>query len=116
MFLFWLYFIGFHTTKMSYLIVLGFNVEQTMLPELVGNVIQLPLIGRFLRWIAVVGPWRMSTLAHGLLAVSYLLWGPCSLIYPRLGPYLGSVFQSIGTMMVFPACRTIISQRVGEEH
>merc|ERR1711957_259263 len=36
-FLFWVHFIGFVTTKTSYMLMLGFEVQETMLPELAGN-------------------------------------------------------------------------------
>merc|ERR1712183_734110 len=56
----------------------------------------------------------MCVLGHTLFGLSFLIWGPCSLVYPSIGPYAGGILTSVAILVIFPALRTAVSQRVTE--
>jgi len=115
-FLFWVYLMGFFTTKVSYLITVGYSVEDTVLPEIVFGIAQVFFSATALKLIPVIGTWWSFTLAHTCFFLSFTFWGPYTVLFRGVGPYMGSIFQAAGFTMLWPSLQTIVSQRVESYH
>lgn len=115
-FTFWMYFLGFIVARVSYLLTLGFSIEETIFPEMVANLAQLPIAVVVAVVMPKIDTWHACTFGHLLFAVSFAFWGPYTVVFGHTGPYFGAICSSSAFVILEPAVATIISLRVEEEN
>jgi len=111
-FLYWAYLLGFFTTRTSYLILVGFSVEETMLPELVGVGFGIFFSAWMFTLLPRIGVLWSITFGHGLWAISMALYGPLTVVCGRYWTYLANVFQVAGVLVINASVAPLVSQRV----
>mmetsp|Transcript_116493 Transcript_116493/g.324646 ORF Transcript_116493/g.324646 Transcript_116493/m.324646 type:complete len:561 (+) Transcript_116493:52-1734(+) len=115
-FLWYVHFIGFITTVFSYLCMIGFSMEEAVLPGAVGNIVQGVLAAFLMPLLPCIGIWNAFVIGNALFALAYLLWGPFTVLVGHVGPYVASIAQSFAFALWTPALQTIISQRAGSDN
>jgi len=115
-FLFWFSFLGFIVVKTSYLISVGFAVEETLLPEMVGVVVSVAVAAWLLPAVPKIGVWKMLVASNAVLVCAYSFWGPYTVLIGGWGPYIACALQSTGVVILLPTFQLIVSQRVEHEH
>merc|ERR1712100_650727 len=111
-----MYFLGFQTIRVSYLIAIGFDMEATILPEILAGLTQVVFSSLLVRILPRIGAQRTHILGHFFFFIAYFLWGPLTLSIGSSGVYIANVVQSAAFVCIFPSWQTIISQRVEEQH
>lgn len=115
-FLFYAYFLGYITTRTSYLTLIGWRMEDAMLPEILAPACALLFFLVLMPLLPRVGVWHMSTLGNALFGTGYALVGPFTIFVSFAGPYAASVVFAMAVMITFPAFQTIVSQRAEAEN
>lgn len=115
-FMFFMLMIGTFSTRTSYLLTVGFSMEETLLPETVSSVLQLPMGMLMMQILPRIG-------AINALFLNYVLWvfamafiGPYVILFGHLGAYISSIFLSAAVVLGMPASATLISERVERDH
>lgn len=114
-FVFYLFFIGFFSTRVSYLLTLGFAMEETVLPELLAGVAQTIVATSFVSLLPRLGVYRAGILACFLFALGFFFFGPFAVYVGHSGPYIGNIFTCVALALFLPSLQTIISQRVNRD-
>lgn len=115
-FLFYVYYVGFLFTFTSYLLTVGFNFEEILLPRMVGFACEILVSTVVVPLLPQVRLWTVAIVAHFLFFVSYLLWGPWIILVGHSGAYLGQIVGSCAMPLLIPVGQTLVSQRVAKEH
>merc|ERR1719215_2380506 len=115
-FFFYCYFLGYITTRTSYLTSIGFRMEQAMLPEILAQVVVFGFSGLMMPLLPKHGIWNMSTLGNLMFATGYAFVGPFTILVSTVGPYISSPTLAMAVLVTFPAFQTIVSQRVEQEN
>jgi MFS family permease len=115
-FLLMFHFVGFITLSFSYLLLVGFSMEEAVLPGVVGSVAQVIWSGAVVFALPKLGVWPCYILGHVMFVVAYCFWGPYTALVGHHGPYFGNMMQAAGFAFMFPAMQAIISQRVEKDN
>lgn len=118
-FLFWAYLLGFMTTKTSFLISMGFDMQDTILPDLFGGVCTPLLMAAAVRVMPLLGVWRAHILGHASFALAFFFYGPFTLALGSryfLGPFVAALFETCAKTLLLASVPTMLSQRVEGEH
>jgi len=115
-FIFYCYFLGYITTRTSYLTLVGFRMENAMLPEIFAQAVVFVSVFVVLPLLPKLGIWHMSTLGNLMFAAGYFFVGPFTILVSMVGPYISSPTLALAVMIIFPAFSTIVSQRVEQEN
>jgi len=109
-------FVGFITTSFSFLCMIGFSMEEALLPGAVGNASTALFALILLPYLPRLGAWRANFLGHACWIMTYLLWGPLSIVGGKAVPYMACCCQSLAFLLTGPSLATIVSQRVEESN
>lgn len=112
----WYISICYFTIGYSYLILIGFPMDEAFLPPLVGGLVAIPFSFVLVNLMPRLGVRRCHLLGHAMFMTAFFFWGPYSVVVGKSGPYFAEIAKSFGFAILFPANYTIISQRVGEEN
>lgn len=115
-FLFYVYFVGFIFCSTSYLLSVGFNTVELLLPRLAGFPFELVVTLTLVPLLPKVPLWNVVILAHVLMCLSYLFYGPWMIWVGHSGAFLGNALGCCAMPLLVPCVQTIISQRVANEH
>jgi len=109
-------FVGFITTSFSYLCMIGFSMEEALLPGAVGNASTALFALMLVPQLPRLGVWHANLLGHSCWVMAYILWGPVSILGGKAFPYMACCVQSLAFLLTVPSMQTIVSQRVEESN
>ncbi|CAK0801718.1 unnamed protein product [Prorocentrum cordatum] len=115
-FLLMFHFVGFITQGFSYLLLMGFSMEEAVLPGVVGSMAQVAWSFVVMFALPRLGVRTCYISGHAMFAVAYLFWGPYTVMIGRSGPYIGNVAQGAAFALIIPSMQAIISQRVEKDN
>merc|ERR1740121_2206073 len=75
-FLLMFHFVGFITQGFSYLMLMGFSMEEAVLPGVVGSIAQVAWSGVVVFALPKLGASTCYIGGHALFVVAYFFWGP----------------------------------------
>mmetsp|Transcript_135272 Transcript_135272/g.263460 ORF Transcript_135272/g.263460 Transcript_135272/m.263460 type:complete len:560 (-) Transcript_135272:46-1725(-) len=105
-------FVGFIVTLFSYLCMIGFSMEEALLPGTVGNAATALFALILVPQLPRLGVWRANLLGHSCWIMAYMLWGPISIACGKAFPYIAGCVQSLAFLLTVPSLQTMVSQRV----
>jgi MFS family permease len=106
------HFLGFLLTTFSFLILVGFAEEQTVLPGVVGSLAQIVCSLIVVGIMPRIGVWVAFIAGNCMFVVTYFFWGPFTILVGPAGPFLANVTQAAAFALFAPAMQTIVSERV----
>merc|ERR1712045_860034 len=95
--------------------MLGFSPEMAILPGVAGQGSQVLFAMVIVPLLPRIGVQQGFVIGSVFLCVSYLVWGPVSVLIGKPGPFIAHVLLSCSMNLIQTCVPTIVSQRV-EEH
>jgi MFS family permease len=115
-FLLLFHFVGFITQGFSYLMLMGFSMEEAVLPGVVDSLAQVAWSGVVVFALPKLGASTCYIGGHAMFVVAYFFWGPYTVMVGRSGPYIGNVVQGAAFAFIIPSMQAIVSQRVEKDN
>jgi hypothetical protein len=111
----YVHFVGFITLSSSYMVRLGFGLQEMLLPGLCMPAMQVLVLGFTSKYQQKIGTMNLYVCGQTAFFLGYVFYGP-GIFIGHAAPYIASLFLGTGLSPVSLSVSTTVSTRISDAH